>query len=46
MHICDALRDLVTFVQFKNLKNTHGGVLLKLQKCYQILQSFLFHKEL
>ena len=28
-HICDALRDLVSFVQFyKNVKNTHGGVLL------------------
>ena len=24
--ICDALRDLVRFVQFKNVKNTHGGV--------------------
>ena len=23
-----ALRDLVPFVQFKNAKNTHGGVLL------------------
>ena len=28
--ICDALRDLVPFVQFKNVKNTHGGV-VKLQ---------------
>ena len=26
--ICDELRDLVAFVQFKNVKNTHGGVLL------------------
>ena len=26
--ICDTLRDLVPFVQFKNVKNTHGGVLL------------------
>ena len=25
---CDALHDLVPFVQFKNLKNTHAGVLL------------------
>ena len=25
---CNALRDLVLFVQFKNLKNTHGGVLV------------------
>ena len=24
MHICAALRDLVPFVQFKNVKNTHG----------------------
>ena len=29
IHIkCDALRDLVPFVQFKNVKNTHGGVLI------------------
>ena len=27
-NICDALRDLVPFVQFKNAKNTNGGVLL------------------
>ena len=26
--ICDVLRDLVPFAQFKNMKNTHGGVLL------------------
>ena len=25
---CDALGDLVPFVQFKNVKNTHGGVLI------------------
>ena len=25
---CDALRDSVPFLQFKNVKNTHGGVLL------------------
>ena len=32
-HTCDALRDLIPFVQFKKLKNTHGGVLflVKLQ---------------
>ena len=30
--ICDELRDLVTFVQFKNVKNTHGGVLLLVLK--------------
>ena len=26
--LCGALRDLVPFVQFKNVKNTHGGVLI------------------
>ena len=26
--ICGALRDLVPFVQFKKVKNTHGGVLI------------------
>ena len=26
--ICDALRDLIQFVQSKNVKNTHGGMLL------------------
>ena len=25
---CDALRELLPFPQFKNLKNAHGGVLL------------------
>ena len=30
--ICDALRSLVPFVQFKNVKNTHGGVLLLFTK--------------
>ena len=37
--ICDVLRDLVPFVQFKNVKNTHGEVLLlvKLQAfCLQL----------
>ena len=30
---CDVLRDLLTFVQLKNMKNTHGGLLplVKLQ---------------
>ena len=28
----DALRDLVPFVQFKNMKNTHGGVLILVLK--------------
>ena len=31
LYIFDALRDLVSFVQFKNVKNTHGGVLLLLK---------------
>ena len=29
--ICDALRDLVPFVQFKKRENTHGRVLLLLK---------------
>ena len=34
----DALRDLVPFVQLKNVKNTHGWVLLllKLSKSLQL----------
>ena len=39
--ICDALRDLVPFLQFKNVKNTHGGVLL-LVKCYFLVFFTLF----
>ena len=35
MHIdiCDVLSNLVPFIQFKNVKNTHGGmlILVKLQ---------------
>ena len=31
IHISDVLRDLVPFVQFKNVKNSHGGVLLLLK---------------
>ena len=27
-YICDALRDFVPFIQFKNMKKTHRGVLL------------------
>ena len=30
---CDALLDLVPFVQLKNVKNTHGGVLLFAEAC-------------
>ena len=35
---CDALRDLLPFVQFKKRENVHGGVLflVKLYKWYQI----------
>ena len=29
--ICDVLRDLVPFVQFKKRENTHGGLLLLLK---------------
>ena len=37
---CDALRDLLPFVQFKKRENVHGGVLflVKLYKWYQITQ--------
>ena len=28
LSVCDALRDFEPFVQFKNVKNRHGGVLL------------------
>ena len=28
MFLCDALRDLVPFVQFKNVKNAYGRMLL------------------
>ena len=27
-NICDALRNLEPFLQFKNVKNTHGGALV------------------
>ena len=40
--ICDALRDLVPFAQFKKRENTHGGVFftfLKLRKWYQVVQN-------
>ena len=32
MNVCGALRDLVPFVQIKNVKNTHEGVLLLVSK--------------
>ena len=28
MTVCDVLRDLIPFVQFKKRENTHGGALL------------------
>ena len=40
-YISDVLRDLVPFIQLKNVKNTPPGVLftlLKLYKWYQIAQ--------
>ena len=38
--ICDALRDLVPFVQFKNLKNTHRVVLLLVKLQAKSLQLY------
>ena len=40
---CDALRDLIPFVQFKKVKNIHGGVILlvKLQAIALTLLSLL-----
>ena len=40
----DALRDLVPFVQFKNVKNIHGGELLlgKLQLQLSIIPPWVF----
>ena len=37
----DALRDLVLFVQFKNVKSTHGGVLLKVTLLHGCFSRFL-----
>ena len=34
--ICDTLRDLVPFVQFKRGENAHGGVLLKVCNCTKL----------
>ena len=36
--ICDVLRDLLLFVQFKNVTNTQGGVLLTVK----LLRGFFF----
>ena len=38
MTIFDALRDLVPFVQFKNVKNTHGAVLILYTKTRNTLR--------
>ena len=38
--ICDAFRDLVPFVQFKTLENTHGGVLLSVKLQVKSLQLY------
>ena len=41
MIICDALRELVPFVQFKKReKNTHGGVLLLVKLHPKTLQLY------
>ena len=40
--ICDALRSLIPFVQLKNVKNTHGGVLL-LVKLHASAKATLLH---
>ena len=41
-NICDVLRDLAPFVQFKNCEKTHGGVLL-LVKLQALLKVTLLH---
>ena len=33
--VCDALRDLVPFVQLKDVKNTYGGMLLLVKLQYE-----------
>ena len=44
MLICDALRYLLPFVQFKKREKHHGGVsiLVKLNKWYQIAQRIIY----
>ena len=37
MTICDALCDLVPFVQFKKREKTHGGVLILVKLYVQML---------
>ena len=44
-NICDALRDLVPFAQFKEMKNSHTGVflLVKLQALATLVKVTLLH---
>ena len=43
--ICDALHDLVSFVQFKkNMKNAYGGVLLLVKSNTPLWAFFTFFK--
>ena len=44
-NICDALRDLVPFAQFINMKNSHTGVflLVKLQALATLVKVTLLH---
>ena len=39
--ICDALRNFVSFEQFKKRENTHGGVLLLVKLQAKSLQLYL-----
>ena len=38
--ICDVLRNLVPIVQFKKVKNTHGGVLLLVKLHSEFLKPY------
>ena len=40
---CDSLRDLVPLVQFKNVKNTHGEVLLRVKYYFTLLKVTFIH---
>ena len=40
-NICDTLRDLVPFVQLKNVRNTHKGVLLLVKPAILLKLTFL-----
>ena len=41
--ICDAFRDLVPFIQFKNMKNAHGKVLLLVKLGCNLVKVALLH---